>query len=111
MRRPPRSTLFPYTTLFRSAFDSGAVSGQTQAGNMRVVIARREAGVLNPLEDHAESHAKTIPLEMQRRQTLRELGSGRCQVPLQDARLTGFVVQWCRRRGPVPHLDRLEGVV
>src|ERR1035438_2789143 len=74
---------------------------------MRVVIARREAGVLNPLEDHAESHAKTIPLEMQRRQTLRELGSGRCQVPLQDARLTGFVVQWCRRRGPVPHLDRL----
>src|SRR3712207_8785045 len=26
IRRPPRSTLFPYTTLFRSAYSSGAVS-------------------------------------------------------------------------------------
>src|SRR3712207_7277156 len=24
IRRPPRSTLFPYTTLFRSTFDTGA---------------------------------------------------------------------------------------
>src|SRR5258708_22262365 len=30
IRRPPRSTLFPYTTLFRSAcFDSGAVDLRT----------------------------------------------------------------------------------
>src|SRR3712207_9002477 len=30
IRRPPRSTLFPYTTLFRSAVISiGAVNGQT----------------------------------------------------------------------------------
>src|SRR2546421_12335714 len=25
IRRPPRSTLFPYTTLFRSVFDSNAI--------------------------------------------------------------------------------------
>src|SRR3712207_7020784 len=27
IRRPPRSTLFPYTTLFRSAFGCGAATG------------------------------------------------------------------------------------
>src|SRR3989442_8806995 len=27
IRRPPRSTLFPYTTLFRSGNESGAASG------------------------------------------------------------------------------------
>src|SRR5437899_12219013 len=28
LRRPPRSTLFPYTTLFRSVDDLGAAAGQ-----------------------------------------------------------------------------------
>src|SRR5256885_4345765 len=28
IRRPPRSTLFPYTTLFRSQYDLGARAGQ-----------------------------------------------------------------------------------
>jgi hypothetical protein len=37
---------------------------------MGVVIASRETGVLDPLEDGAESHATTLPLEMRRRQTL-----------------------------------------
>src|SRR5260221_2103688 len=27
IRRPPRSTLFPYTTLFRSGIDDGVVAG------------------------------------------------------------------------------------
>src|SRR2546422_10836080 len=30
IRRPPRSTLFPYTTLFRSAAHHGAVHGRAQ---------------------------------------------------------------------------------
>src|SRR3712207_9581404 len=30
IRRPPRSTLFPYTTLFRSRFREGMASGVTQ---------------------------------------------------------------------------------
>src|SRR5437764_2518021 len=29
IRRPPRSTLFPYTTLFRSFFDAGDVRSRT----------------------------------------------------------------------------------
>src|SRR5260221_10990251 len=28
IRRPPRSTLFPYTTLFRSQYDSGRSTGK-----------------------------------------------------------------------------------
>src|SRR3712207_7383922 len=28
IRRPPRSTLFPYTTLFRSGFESGSFFGE-----------------------------------------------------------------------------------
>src|SRR3712207_8353998 len=28
IRRPPRSTLFPYTTLFRSVFDGGLFGGE-----------------------------------------------------------------------------------
>src|SRR2546422_4181467 len=31
IRRPPRSTLFPYTTLFRSSFDPGGVGFAPQA--------------------------------------------------------------------------------
>src|SRR5256884_6613662 len=36
IRRPPRSTLFPYTTLFRSAFDSQQHSSFFQASLERV---------------------------------------------------------------------------
>src|SRR5256885_12106645 len=32
IRRPPRSTLFPYTTLFRSRTESGIVEGVASAG-------------------------------------------------------------------------------
>src|SRR2546426_8159842 len=44
IRRPPRSTLFPYTTLFRSALSTtlagrGGHRFYTQAGNKRRLIA------------------------------------------------------------------------
>src|SRR3712207_8350971 len=35
IRRPPRSTLFPYTTLFRSGLPRGAASWLQRAGNHR----------------------------------------------------------------------------
>src|SRR4028118_2431487 len=35
IRRPPRSTLFPYTTLFRSHHDLGAQSGDANAPKVR----------------------------------------------------------------------------
>src|SRR2546430_3721830 len=41
IRRPPRSTLFPYTTLFRSRF--GGKGGRPQLGRDRVQFAGRTA--------------------------------------------------------------------
>src|SRR2546430_12833161 len=40
IRRPPRSTLFPYTTLFRSAVHLGAERDHVQVGGEDVVLAR-----------------------------------------------------------------------
>src|SRR3712207_8942255 len=38
IRRPPRSTLFPYTTLFRSPDNSGTPSYTQLAGQLRVLV-------------------------------------------------------------------------
>src|SRR5438067_4856337 len=45
LRRPPRSTLFPYTTLFRSLGDAGGERGAVGGG-----VAQR-VGVLEPEVD------------------------------------------------------------
>src|SRR2546422_10399744 len=42
IRRPPRSTLFPYTTLFRSRLHSGAAEGDG-AGGIGGVADERDA--------------------------------------------------------------------
>src|SRR3712207_8756162 len=35
IRRPPRSTLFPYTTLFRSVLELNAVAGMSQLSQVK----------------------------------------------------------------------------
>src|SRR3712207_8619464 len=37
IRRPPRSTLFPYTTLFRSAWEEQAVTVDGEGGGVQVI--------------------------------------------------------------------------
>src|SRR2546423_15481987 len=37
IRRPPRSTLFPYTTLFRSRLQRGAVTVRVEIGEKRIL--------------------------------------------------------------------------
>src|SRR5260370_30329607 len=44
IRRPPRSTLFPYTTLFRSAFSSGKVRPNHET-NINIIVQRTGKGV------------------------------------------------------------------
>src|SRR5258708_4765048 len=44
IRRPPRSTLFPYTTLFRSARFDGEVAGGAVADSFLVISATMELG-------------------------------------------------------------------
>src|SRR2546425_2300404 len=47
IRRPPRSTLFPYTTLFRSE-RVGDVDGAPQVPDSERRVARRQSGVAEP---------------------------------------------------------------
>src|SRR2546425_8226762 len=59
IRRPPRSTLFPYTTLFRSHSAGGGDSMVTDVGHaQRVIIGTRDAestgGVLRSEEHTSE---------------------------------------------------------
>src|SRR5256886_16048250 len=44
IRRPPRSTLFPYTTLFRSIRRTYPVSGQTYSRKVDAQVAAALAG-------------------------------------------------------------------
>src|SRR2546428_7500985 len=46
IRRPPRSTLFPYTTLFRSAFGVSILAVQTLYHNATLILAACLAGVV-----------------------------------------------------------------
>src|SRR2546430_7564018 len=49
IRRPPRSTLFPYTTLFRSLFSS--IFGKRGGGRMEQAEDEVEATVSMPFQD------------------------------------------------------------
>src|SRR2546429_7215676 len=53
IRRPPRSTLFPYTTLFRSRKHAGAVPGDHPwgLGTQRIAWRALQAGVPRPRRD------------------------------------------------------------
>src|SRR3989449_5085649 len=54
IRRPPRSTLFPYTTLFRSLHDvrDGRDSLERRAHAVPVVLAQKDHGQLVRSEEH-----------------------------------------------------------
>src|SRR5258708_9546611 len=65
IRRPPRSTLFPYTTLFRSNIDlAGGDRGPHDLGRAELdLVLDRQPGVLEHLHDHvAEESALGIDL-------------------------------------------------
>src|SRR2546422_5068472 len=62
IRRPPRSTLFPYTTLFRSHLAGDAML--TVGG---VGVARHEAGALGGLVRHHDDRSEEHTSELQSR--------------------------------------------
>src|SRR5258707_14310821 len=67
IRRPPRSTLFPYTTLFRSQQGGGGVhhvAGPHQVITAEVIVARR----LAPGNAHGSDHRTGICLVFMRQQ-------------------------------------------
>src|SRR3712207_8093598 len=69
IRRPPRSTLFPYTTLFRSGLEVELDAGVLGLARDRVLVAEDlelERAVLAGLERRSEEHTS----ELQSRQYL-----------------------------------------
>src|SRR3712207_7978889 len=65
IRRPPRSTLFPYTTLFRSIRLSVRA---VPLGNRVLVLLRREANDESPakVEHRALDHGRLVEHELNR---------------------------------------------
>src|SRR5258708_10041640 len=54
IRRPPRSTLFPYTTLFRSL----RLQALGQAGDVALQVL--EGALQRPFEDRSEEHTSEL---------------------------------------------------
>src|SRR2546423_9925909 len=61
IRRPPRSTLFPYTTLFRSVQDGGAdVRAEIDGGRLeRVAILSEQDPALRAVRGPPDAHRPT----------------------------------------------------
>src|SRR5256885_11014034 len=66
IRRPPRSTLFPYTTLFRSethhdrALRGDRSRGVDLAGKVRLHRARRHADDVHDFQARSEEHTSEL---------------------------------------------------
>src|SRR5256886_10362030 len=62
IRRPPRSTLFPYTTLFRSCYrEDGAASTAAELGRYRAAqLAARAAELLALWDERSEEHTSEL---------------------------------------------------
>src|SRR5690242_8878998 len=98
IRRPPRSTLFPYTTLFRSDRDLEAERVAMAAERERAVAAARER--LKRSEEHTselQSHVNLVCRLLLEKKNKREFGvSGRMCVLPAAIRAAGWVL--CDRR-------------
>src|SRR3712207_7757404 len=73
IRRPPRSTLFPYTTLFRSLrpYPSRPVSFFGLFVRMRIVVSPRSARIWLPIpQSRASARSEEHTSELQSRQYL-----------------------------------------
>src|SRR5256885_11007089 len=61
IRRPPRSTLFPYTTLFRSRAIFGFVAAQSIPWTSRIYLdcgAREGRGAMYPIVENMVEHLR-----------------------------------------------------
>src|SRR3712207_8829822 len=67
IRRPPRSTLFPYTTLFRSLRPLGDLAGDVRGGHLGVGLgaaaAEEPVGVVEAADDGEGGAAVELGLQ------------------------------------------------
>src|SRR3712207_9390283 len=60
IRRPPRSTLFPYTTLFRSLYQIGALEAFARVAGTRVRYVKPHGALYNTIVTHEEQAAAVV---------------------------------------------------
>src|SRR5256885_10445521 len=60
IRRPPRSTLFPYTTLFRSAPPHDQLAHEHSPDGSAAVGRRQGDGMTAPRTDHAQDSETVV---------------------------------------------------
>src|SRR2546422_6421424 len=65
IRRPPRSTLFPYTTLFRSVL--AVQDGEAPGGNLLEIVARQSEGKFGAQGQQAAQPVGIDPIRLQAR--------------------------------------------
>src|SRR5256885_14548093 len=77
IRRPPRSTLFPYTTLFRSLEDAGFVHGALPAGVVEEPVVKDPIRIQS--HDRSEEHTSELqsPCNLVCRLLLEKKNTGR----------------------------------
>src|SRR2546425_8655562 len=77
IRRPPRSTLFPYTTLFRSTLTPGASPGPPGSLRDAVEVAERQAIVaaLQAAGSNRRAAAKQLGVSLRSEEHTSELQS------------------------------------
>src|SRR3712207_7160171 len=76
IRRPPRSTLFPYTTLFRSAMSQAAVPAPVEDRRRRLSLIETELGALARESAAGTDHAaRRGPPEEEKARLGRELSA------------------------------------
>src|SRR3712207_7288820 len=66
IRRPPRSTLFPYTTLFRSQTDSANITWSLDSSDTQIV---------GPISDTVDVFTSTNLLSVEKLQKVKSSGS------------------------------------
>src|SRR2546427_9508901 len=91
IRRPPRSTLFPYTTLFRSGF-WGFPYGPRRAHGSHCAVVRRAAKILGTARQNAaRSEEHTSELQSQSNLVCRLLLEKKKKTPNRQYRLSETV--------------------
>src|SRR2546422_6897856 len=104
IRRPPRSTLFPYTTLFRSGRNPNLTSGEVELDH----VARLHTVPQTRALDHGESEVDRVPEEDARERVREDRGDAQrlqCDRRLLPARAAAEVGS---RDDHVPGLDVLR---
>src|SRR5438874_3308063 len=89
IRRPPRSTLFPYTTLFRSCGDDGGLDAEFLVGRLRLWMPTRSEEHTSELQSRRDLVCRLL-LEKKKKNKIpycntaaaipRACSSGRCHL-------------------------------